>query len=276
MAVAVGTASSELKAAVEAPSRWQGHVLGIQTAFQPIRRLDTLAVVGYEALLRIVDRCCRKPIAVPEWIAAYKVEGGTEALGHAERWWWTHHLQRAAGLGAPGGRWLFLNAEPRTLLGQDLAGLGGDGQGWGRRVVVEVTERERETLTRSEWDAVGRAIRAQGWQVALDDWDLLAGDWSAIEGLAPNWIKIPAPALSGVRGDEDAARARVAALATGGIRVVMEGIADADVLQSARALAVPFGQGYFLGRPRPISDGSASPRKGSSGAWGPGKGSHRV
>jgi EAL domain-containing protein (putative c-di-GMP-specific phosphodiesterase class I) len=91
--------------------------------------------------------------------------------------------------------------------------------------------------------------------VAIDD---LISDRGALEALAvvrPDLAKLDISLIRGIDADP-VRKTLVSALsslaASMGARIVAEGIETAAELAVLRSLGVPLGQGFLLGRPRPL------------------------
>jgi EAL domain-containing protein (putative c-di-GMP-specific phosphodiesterase class I) len=124
------------------------------------------------------------------------------------------------------------------------------------RVVIEITEHEAV----EEYDRLTQAlqrVRERGARVAIDDAGAGFASLRHILLIDPEIIKLDVSLTSGI--DSDARRRALAtALITFAeemdIAVVAEGIETALEHAALQALGVRFGQGYFIGRPEPLSD----------------------
>lgn len=206
--------------------------------FQPIVDLWDGSVVGHEALTRFDDG---RP---PQLVFDLAAQAG---LGI--------DLERAC-LGAsieasvrlPANTYLSLNASPELVLSGRLRSILADVP---RPVVLEITEHveigDYKSLRR-ELDRLGSSVR-----LAVDDAGAGYASFRHILELAPDFVKIDLDLVRGV----DAEPARQALIAGMGyfavkrkLRLVAEGIETRKELDALQALAVPYGQGYLLGRPR--------------------------
>jgi diguanylate cyclase (GGDEF)-like protein len=234
-------------ARADSPRPWHG----LRAVFQPIVQFATGESLGYEALVRGPEG---SPHASPE--ALFRLaqsEADTLALEvEAAR----TAISAFAAQSLPGT--LFVNFSPRTLL-QLLAGAGeamvavlGDDMPPGR-VVIELTEQT------PVGDAVvfGRAmgvLRELGLRYALDDFGTGHANLDLLVQLTPHFIKLDKSLVRGVAGCSrrlEVMRTLVTLAGTLGARVIAEGIEEAEELAVLRDLGVPFGQGYYLGRPLP-------------------------
>jgi PAS domain S-box-containing protein len=214
--------------------------------FQPIVDLWDGSVVGHEALTRFGDGRPPNVVFAAAARAGYGIELETACLGAS--------IEASAQL--PAGTYLSLNVSPELVLSGSLALLLAS---LDRPVVLEITEHvaidDYEGL-RSELRQLGATVR-----LAVDDAGAGYASFRHILELAPDFVKIDLALVRGV--DEEPARQALIAgmgyFATKRrLRLVAEGIETSAELDALRALAVPFGQGYLLGRPQ---SGVAS------GAW---------
>lgn len=211
--------------------------------FQPIVELATGRRVGFEALTRFAD-------GVPpesRFIDAMRVGFGTalelatlrEALDAARR--------------LPADTYLSLNVSAALLSSPDLGSCLAEA---GRHpLVLELTEHERI----DDYDEVRRAVAEVGEGVRLSVDDAGAG-WASLRHvltLRPDFVKLDRAWVSGV--DTDPAR-QALLLGIGrfvdelGGVVVAEGIETPSELATLVRLGIPFGQGYHLGRPVPVTE----------------------
>jgi EAL domain-containing protein (putative c-di-GMP-specific phosphodiesterase class I) len=206
--------------------------------FQPIVRLDSGAVVGYEALTRFDDDV-RPDIRLADADAAglgLELEISTMAAA----------LKAAVRL--PEGPWISLNASPRLVLdGDSLRDMLQDVP---RGLVIEITEQSPI----ADYGSVRQAIAAIGKQARLAVDDAGAGFASLrhIIELRPNLVKLDVGLIQGIQGDS-ARQALVAGMVhfaqRAGCELIAEGIEEEADLRTLRGLGIRLGQGYLLGRP---------------------------
>ena len=206
--------------------------------FQPIVDLWDGSVVGHEALTRFSDG--RAPHVVFDLAsrAGLGIELETACL----------RASIAASDRLPANTYLSVNASPELVLTGRLATILDDVL---RPVVVEITEHveiDDYKGLRRELERLGPTVR-----VAVDDAGAGYASFRHILELAPDFVKIDQELVRGV----DAEPARQALIAGMGyfavkrkLRLVAEGIETRKELDALQALAVPYGQGYLLGRPR--------------------------
>lgn len=226
---------------------------GIRAHFQPIVDLSGGGIFAWEAL-------ARGP-------AGSTFENPAMLFGFAEEHELVFPLERACrtaaldGFGeAGGGRKLFLNVHPRTLLdpsfspGETLRHLEKLGLE-PHDVVLEITERH-STKDFSLFHRTLDHYRGEGYKVAVDDVGTgYSGLWSIAE-IRPDFIKLDMSLIRGIDANP-VKRALIETFLTFsdkvGCKIVAEGIETATELSSLVSMGVHYGQGYYLARP-------ASPR----------------
>ncbi|MBI2762367.1 MAG: EAL domain-containing protein [Chloroflexi bacterium] len=242
-------ARSAIKATIEA---------GTHTPFfQPIVDLHTGAVVGYEALSRFSDG------TRPDVMFGLADRAGlgrrleTATLAAA--------LDAAAVL--PAAAYLSLNASPAFIgsgaLRALLAGLE-------RPIVLEITEHvgvEDYAALREALAALGPGVR-----LAVDDAGAGYASLRHILELAPDFVKLDLGLVRGIDADP-ARQALIAGMTYFAVKrrvhLVAEGIETPAELETLRALAIPYGQGFLLGRPQ---DGRGPGPWPTTLSLGPGEG----
>jgi EAL domain-containing protein (putative c-di-GMP-specific phosphodiesterase class I) len=219
-----------------------GH--GLSMVFQPIVELDTRHVVGAEALARFAPSPLRPP---NEWFSeADEVGLGTElellAVDHA--------VAQLPML--PADSFLSFNASPATAthpqLQDRLAAIPG------RRVVLELTEHHRVDDYEALWPALDE-LRTQGVRVAVDDAGTGYSGLQHILRLQPDIVKLDLELTKGIHADparKALASSLVDFVGEIGAQLVAEGIESRDELDVLRRLGVPWGQGFYWGRPAPL------------------------
>ncbi len=207
--------------------------------FQPIVDLRTGAVVGYEALSRFAD-------GVPpdtRFTAAARAGLGIELELATLR-----AAIAAAASVLPPAAYLSLNASPRLIFSGELRSLLG---GIERPLVLEITEHVAIAdypALRAELTTLGPTVR-----LAVDDAGAGYASFRHILELSPNLVKLDIGLIRGIDADP-ARQALLAGMAYFAvkrkIRLVAEGIETGKELEVLRSLAIPYGQGYLLGRPQ--------------------------
>lgn len=218
----------------------------IRPVFQPIVDLRSGDVVGYEALTRFDADPPRPPDL---WfLEAAEVGLGTELELAALR----SALVEAAML--PLEPYVSINLSPETALSRDL--LDTLQRLPIHRTVLEITEHAPVTNYVALNAAVG-ALRQDGGRLAIDDAGAGFASLTHILRLNPEFIKLDVSLTRGI--DEDRARRALAKALISfaeeiGATIVAEGIETRAELEALRELEVGFGQGYYLGRPRPLRE----------------------
>jgi EAL domain-containing protein (putative c-di-GMP-specific phosphodiesterase class I) len=123
--------------------------------------------------------------------------------------------------------------------------------GVSRPIVIEITEHvaiDDYTTLRAELRELGPAVR-----LAVDDAGAGYASFRHILELAPDFVKLDIGLIRRIDGDP-ARQALIAGMAYFAakrrIRLIAEGIETGAELQTLRSLAIPYGQGYLLGRPQ--------------------------
>jgi EAL domain-containing protein (putative c-di-GMP-specific phosphodiesterase class I)/CheY-like chemotaxis protein len=226
-------------------------------AYQPIFRLASREVVGYEALARFAGPPVRPPDV---WFReATDVGLGLELELLAIRTA-LEDLHRL-----PPNAYLSLNlshraaASPRLLdavRGAPLA-----------RIMVEITEHEPV----EDYDALARALgelRSRGARIAIDDAGAGFASLRHTLLISPDTIKLDISLTRGIdadRGKRALARALISFAEEMRMDIVAEGIETERELETLLGLGARLGQGFFLGRPRRL----ARPREASVPDRGP-------
>lgn len=213
---------------------------GMTMVFQPLRDLETMEVVGLEALARFPGHDFG-----PEWFFAEAAKAG---LGlalemHAVR------LAMTALDRIPEPIRLNINVSPDTLCsGEFLDLMSSVPRG---RLVIEITEHAViEDYT--EVKLASERLTELGIWLAIDDVGMGFSGLNRILESAPEELKLDRVVVRDV-DSSPVKQALVEAFCTFGRRmrfgVVAEGIETEAELSELRALGATVGQGYYLGRP---------------------------
>jgi EAL domain-containing protein (putative c-di-GMP-specific phosphodiesterase class I) len=212
----------------------------MEMAFQPLFDLDTMNVVGLEALARFPGH-----EQGPAWFFS---EAAAVGLGV--------ELEMRAVQAAisdlphiPAPIQLNVNVSPDTLYNQDffeaVAGVPPD------RLVIEVTE-HAAIDDYAELKTASARLTDQGIWLAIDDVGMGFSGLNRILESSPEELKLDAAVIRQVEVNP-VKQALVEAFCSFGSRagfnIVAEGIETASELDSLRALGVKIGQGYHLARP---------------------------
>ncbi len=212
---------------------------------QPIYCLSDGRLWGVEALARFQLAPVRPP---DQWFnEAHRVGLGVELELAAVR--------KALALleEVPTGVHLAINVGPATLSTPYLKELFEDVDPG--TVVLELTEH----ATIDNYETLSRNLvryRRRGIKLAVDDAGAGVSGLAHILRLAPDYIKLDCELTRGIEVDP-VRRSLTAALVhfadESGAEVIAEGIENPEALAVLTSLKVGYGQGYYLGRPSPIS-----------------------
>jgi EAL domain-containing protein (putative c-di-GMP-specific phosphodiesterase class I)/FixJ family two-component response regulator len=224
---------------------------GPTIVFQPIVELVTTRTVGVEALTRFDDNC-----PPDQWFAEAGLLGlGTELEMSAVNAAFSH-LDR---LGTD--QFLAVNVSPAVLADPRMLDLLLECDPG--RLVVEVTENQPVT-NYPELNAVRERLHEAGIRIAVDDAGAGYAGLQQILELAPEIIKLDIALTRDIDRDP-IKRALAGALITfareSHATVTAEGIETASELETLSNLAVPWGQGYHIGRPSALNSREWPPSK---------------
>jgi EAL domain-containing protein (putative c-di-GMP-specific phosphodiesterase class I)/CheY-like chemotaxis protein len=220
---------------------------GLTMAFQPIVDLRGGEITGVEALARFTPP--------PDW-------GPTEWFHEAEAVGLRVELELAAlarCLGElawlPDDWFLSVNLSPDAVTSEEVVRTLSDAPA--DRIIVEITEHARV----ADYGALLRALadfRSRGGRLAIDDAGAGFASLRHVLVLAPEVIKLDMSLTQGIDRDRNR-RALASAMITFaseiGAVIVAEGIETPGALETLRTLGARFGQGFLLGRPRPLLPG---------------------
>ena len=212
----------------------------LSMVFQPIVDIGSGQVVGVEALARFSCGPTRPP---NEWFAeAAEVGVGPNLELRAVRM----ALSQLSSLPPP--LFMSVNVSPATAVDPELSRLTAVDPG---RVVVELTEH----VPLDEYPTIVEhlsALKSHGVRIAIDDAGSGYSGLALLVRLSPDIIKLDRYLVTGIANDpcrRALASAFVAFARDIDASLIAEGIEDARELALLRALGVPWGQGYHLGRP---------------------------
>ncbi len=220
-------------------------IAALTTHYQPIVDLDNGAVVGFEALSRLLDAdgSVRSAGALMD-----ELEREPEAqYAVIERLLDALHRDIVPIFERRPGFYVSLNIPPAVLgagrIGPMIAGSGL--AAWLPRLVVEITERQAlSDLGRAAIDA----SRALGISVALDDFGTGHSGLSQFVGLDLDVLKVDRSLLLPVLANRTAARMLrgiVGLAAALRMRTIAEGVESWEQAFFLRAAGIDYGQGYF-------------------------------
>ena len=228
----------------------------ISLVYQPIFDLKLAQVVGFESLARFTTTPMRSPDA---WFADAAVVGLDVAL---EMKVIEQALMSFTSL--PEGVYVGFNVSPNIAINGQLDHAFHDVPL--DRIVLEVNEhvsiREYDEITKAL-----RPLRERGLRISVDDTGAGLSSFRHILSLRPDIVKIPMSLTRNI--DTDAARRALASALIqfaneNGSEVIAEGVETASELKALRALGITRAQGYFLGRPSPLSTAATLCRRAPS------------
>jgi PAS domain S-box-containing protein len=221
----------------------------ITPVFQPIVELKTGRTIGYEALSRFPGDPAHTP---DRWFDdAWRVGLGIPLELLAVR------LAATALPRLRNGAGLSINVSPPVVATQGFLPCLGNKVD---RVAVEITEHLRV----DDYEEVMlklSSLRKAGGQVAIDDFGAGYASLQHILKISPEWIKLDTSLTERIGRDRVAqalVRALVSFTSTIGVRVVAEGIENADGVEVLSDLGIRYGQGFHLGRPAPLDEAIGS------------------
>ena len=251
--VATVPGRSDAAAAATAEARHGAYIL--RSAYQPIYSLSHKRLIGHEALVRASDaggKAVAPPALFEACTSAHEVrelDGACRAL-HA----------RGFACGLEGAQWLFLNVDasvfelaspvrPADALGQTIAAAGLVPQ----QVVVELLE--GALPEGAEFESMTRALKDQGYLLALDDFGAGHSNFDRVFRLQPHIVKLDRGVIA--RAGQDRAVRRVTTqmislLHECGALVLVEGVESAHEAAIALDSDADLVQGYHFGRPAPV------------------------
>jgi EAL domain-containing protein (putative c-di-GMP-specific phosphodiesterase class I)/CheY-like chemotaxis protein len=227
--------------------------------YQPILRLASRDVVGYEALARFAAQPERPPDV---WFReATEVGLGLDLELLAIRMA-LEDLHRL-----PPDTYLSLNLSHRAAVSSRLLDTVGDAPL--RRIMIEITEHEPVDDYEALADALVK-LRARGARIAIDDAGAGFASLRHTLLLSPDTIKLDISLTRGIdadRGKRALARALISFAEEMRMDIVAEGIETERELETLLGLGAQLGQGFFLARPRRLTHREAPvAARGPSGA----------
>jgi EAL domain-containing protein (putative c-di-GMP-specific phosphodiesterase class I) len=213
----------------------------LSTVWQPIKDLRTLETVGVEALTRVASHPTRSP---------HVLFSEAAEVGMGLRFELAAVSAALDTLGLlPTQHFLSVNASPHTAQSAELSDLLLSGSS--HRVVVELTEHAAVEGYEGLKGAL-EELRSRGARIAIDDAGAGYASLQHILKLRPDIIKLDSSLTLGINADP-ARRALASALVSFGrdigAEIVAEGIETEQELEVLQTLGVPWGQGYYLGKP---------------------------
>ena len=222
--------------------------------FQPIFDLATGEMIGIEALSR-----GPRGSELESGEILFSLAERTEMLLPLERICRALSLESAAAAG-PDTK-VFLNLSPAAVSDPDFLGphfldlvarngLSPD------QIVLEITERTY-VVYQELFRAVLARFRQQGFRIAVDDVGTGYSSLASLADIEPDYLKFDTVFVRGIDSHptkQDLLEALLSFARKMHTQVIAEGIENEQELKTLKALRVPYGQGFFLGRPMPIAE----------------------
>jgi len=230
----------------------------VATVFQPLVRLDTREVVGYEAL-------SRGPAGTP-WERPAVLFTAAQAVGRLAELDWicrARAYEAALAAGLDPLITLFVNTEPMALDTECPPDL----RKWVEaarerlRVVTEMTERAVSAHPSALLTAAAGA-RSAGWGVALDDVGANPASLAMLPFVHPDVVKLDMHLIHKPDRPEVArvVNAVVAYAEQTGATILAEGIETEEHVAIARGMGATLGQGWLFGRGDVLPRTARAPR----------------
>ena len=220
----------------------------LEMVYQPIVELRGRETTGFEALSRFLATPTRPP---DQWFAEaarHSLRGELEFLAVSLA---LHGLRRITN-----DQFLSINVAPEIMVTSDFR-TSLDAQCSDlSRIVFELTEHSRVDEYAPLLETMSE-FRGRGARFAVDDAGSGFASFSHVLKLQPEWIKLDIEFTRGI--DHDPARRAIAAALVQfasevGSNVIAEGIENEGEFETLIDIGVPYGQGYFLARPGPLSE----------------------
>ncbi len=212
---------------------------------QPIVHTGDQKVFGYEALMRTREKSLPHPGAVLD--AAERL-GRLPALGRGVR------RAAAALMGAlPADAKLFVNLHPLDLADDEILSPDAPLSAHARRVVLEITERAALDAV-PDGPARLAALRALGYQIAVDDLGAGYAALSSVATLEPEVVKIDMGLIRGIEAapvKQKIVKLIVTLCSELGVAAVAEGVETPAERDTLVALGIKYFQGYLFAKPGP-------------------------
>lgn len=209
----------------------------LHTAFQPIVQVQTNEILGYEALLRstlaparLFERAARKGV-LPE-LDHYARGLALQSYNRPEK--------------------LFINCHPMAF----ERGISLDFSRWPHikpeQVVLEITEQTFVDIKKVKTHV--QHLRFLGVRLALDDFGHGFTNLSLIEFLEPDYLKLDKIMIRNIHQEKGYQLLNgIQKLAEEvGMTIIAEGIETQRQRDIVQSCGIPFGQGWYYGRPAPV------------------------
>jgi EAL domain-containing protein (putative c-di-GMP-specific phosphodiesterase class I) len=217
--------------------------------FQPIVRLDTLAVIGYEGLGRSRMFGLQEPKAMFNASALLNLESDLSRLFRIEG--------MTASLEFEGNPSIFLNTHPKELTETEVlkSSLRELRESYpDRKITLEI--HEAAVTSPSQMQNIRKELAELEIQLAYDDYG--AGQARLVElvEVPPDYLKFDITLIRGIQHASEKRQRMLESLVTMvadlGIIPLAEGVEELEEHEVCAQIGFQLAQGYFYGRPAPI------------------------
>ncbi len=224
--------------------------VGLQFAFQPIIRVATADIFGYELLMRPQSERLKTPEDV------LRIAHAQSKLHYVEYLTWFKGMEQFVKLNADGkiGKHekVFINSvSSQTLNEEEIALFEAQFQEYLPRIVMEIMESDPDGNRHTQQKF--NMIKNWGGLVALDDYGNGYNSEASLMFQTPNIVKLD---LSVVRGvDHDPQRQQlikdlISFVKSRSVEVLAEGVETKGEMEALISLGVEYLQGFYTGRPQ--------------------------
>ena len=223
--------------------RFDSALTSLHMHYQPIVRLSTRGICGYEALVRT------KEPSIPHPGVLFDVADRLKRVADLSRR--IRHLTPGPFHTAAERGNLFVNLHVHDLLDEQLYDPNSALAALASRVVLEITERSTLDDVSDVRSRIDR-LRKMGFRIAIDD---LGAGYAALNSFAhlePEFVKLDMTLLRNIHTSPVKQRVVRSMINLGrdlGSEVVSEGIETIDELECTRAMGCDLFQGYLFARP---------------------------
>lgn len=233
----------------------------LTSAFQPIFTRNN-RVFGHEALLRVYDHSCSDNVAPNHFLSSSYLS--FDELMMIDQWCRVLHMKNFARFVRGGA--LFLNVSPASALEllspqtvNDLA------PSYIRLVGLDSTPLyievlEHDCTNEEELSSVVQNIRAEGCQLAIDDYGSGASLENRARQIKPNLIKIDQSLIKQyMLGEPSGLLDAITVSEQLKSQVLVEGIETSSEYEAMLELNIDYMQGFHLGKPTRVSQFAKEP-----------------
>jgi diguanylate cyclase (GGDEF)-like protein/PAS domain S-box-containing protein len=221
----------------------------LRPAFQPIYDMQFGRPMAYEVLARLDLN--GELVPAKDFITVAEELGLTRDIDL--------HVIRAALAHTPPEQALFLNVDLSSFHDREfvrsLTALLGPACAQGRRITIEITERETVPVS-DTFESDIQALRALGCKLALDDFGSGYSTYNFLNRFRPDYLKIEGSFVRGMLTSESDRKivAHIHELARAfGVETIAECVENAATEQALREIGIRNAQGLYFGAPHLVS-----------------------